>query len=669
MEEMSGTTRGREMKRLLLTGALVIATCGALSAQKQTPATTNTAFDAAQIKSEIAYLASDELRGRGSGEPGNEKAAQYVAQAFQRSGLKPLGTGRQRDPNARSDGSGYYQPFTFVAGRVVGKGNQLVVTAGGKRLTYRPNQEFEPSSISAGGQAEGGLVFVGYGIRAPKANHDDYEDVDVKDKIVLLLAGNPKDDPHSPLADYADIYRKATTARDLGAKAVLVVLPKKSDAQGAAKGSFENVSDAGIPVLRVRYDMASSWFSPMPTTPPIAPTTVKNASTPVKISTFPAVVEEADAGKKVSAPLLAQVRLSADVKKIEKVTANVVGMIEGSDPVLKNEYIIIGAHVDHLGMGGPGSLAKSSAPAVHHGADDNASGAAGVMELARYFGRQKAENGGTFVTKGSNGFDVGAALVAAFGVKRVKRSVIFMCFSGEELGLLGSDWYSKHPLVPLEKTVAMLNMDMVGRLRDNKLTVIGSGTAKEWDSLLDNFNKSAGFALAKSESGFGASDQQSFYTKNVPVLFFFTGTHPQYHTPDDTVDLINAEGEAKVLRFVADCARSIADDDARPTFQRIATPDQNAPSRGLRVYFGSVPDYAAMVEGVQLNGVREGSPAEKAGLKAGDIIIKFGDKTIKNVYDYTYALQDYKPGDMAQVIVKRGEQTLKLNVTLAARPE
>ena len=431
-----------------------------------------------------------------------------------------------------------------MAGRVVGKGNQLVVTAGGKRMAYKPNQEFEPSSISAGGQAEGGLVFVGYGIRAPKANHDDYAGIDVKDKIVLLLAGNPNDDPHSPLADYADIYRKATTARDLGAKAVLVVLPKKSDAQGATKSGFENASDAGIPVLRVRYDMAASWFSPVPTTPPIAPSAVKTASTPgkslpAKISTFPALVEDANAGKMVSAPLLAQARLSADVKKIEKVSANIVGMIEGSDPVLKNEY------VDYRRARGPSGHGRA--------------GFARQIQRARHpsrRGRQRQRRGRRDgVGKILRGRKMGK-MQAPTSSLNLKRSVIFMCFSGEELGLLGSDWYSKHPLVPLDKTVAMLNMDMVGRLRDNKLTVIGSGTAKEWNGLLDDFNKSAGFALAKSESGFGASDQQSFYTKNVPVLFFFTGTHPQYHTPEDTVDLINAEGEAKVLQFVAECARS-----------------------------------------------------------------------------------------------------------------
>ncbi len=607
-------------------------------------------FAPADIRSEIAYLASDELRGRGSGEPGNDRAAQYVAREFAKDGLKPLGTNRQRDPNATLDQSGYYQPFTFVAGRVVGKNNKLSIDYGtprkpitiaapngqtalvesGRAIVLYSNRDFQPSSVSGAGKVEGPLVFVGYGIHAPKAGHDDYEGVDAKSKIVVMLAGSPKDDPHSPLADYADIYRKATTARDLGAVGVLVVLPKSADTFAQSPAVFDNASDAGLPVLRLRRFAAASLL--------------QGAQ-----KSLDAAQQQVDEGKTVSFafPANQAAQIQADVHKVEKVTANVVGIIEGSDPVLKNEYVVIGAHMDHLGMGGPGSLATSKAPAIHHGADDNASGTAGVMQLARYFAR------GTENT----------------GLQRPRRSIVLMCFSGEELGLFGSDWYVKHPIVPMDKTVAMLNMDMVGRLRDNKLIVIGSGTATEWNGLLDDLNKTAGFALAKSESGFGASDQQSFYTKNVPVLFFFTGTHPQYHTPQDTVDLINAEGEAKVLNLVADCARRVANDVSRPTFQRIQTPDQNAPSRGLRVYFGSVPDYAAMVEGVQLNGVREGSPAEKAGLKAGDIITKFGDKIIKNVYDYTYALQDHKPGDVVQVIVTRAAQSLTLTVTLTARPE
>jgi hypothetical protein len=322
----------------------------------------------------------------------------------------------------------------------------------------------------------------------------------------------------------------------------------------------------------------------------------------------------------------------------------VAGILEGSDPALRDECVVVGAHLDHLGMGGPGSLARSSAPAIHHGADDNASGGAGVMQLAAWFGRLPE-------------------------AQRPKRSILFICFSGEELGLLGSSFYVAHPLAPLDKTVAMINMDMVGRLRDEKLIVIGSGTAKEWNALLTETNRGAGLRLARSESGFGASDQQSFYARGVPVLFFFTGTHPDYHTPTDTVDKINSAGEAHVLQLVAACAVEIADSPTRPTFQRINVRQEAGTSRGFRVYFGSVPDYAATAEGVTLTGVREGSPAERAGLKAGDVIVKFGDRTIKNVYDYTYALQDHRPGDVVKIVVKRAGQPVTLTATLKARPE
>jgi aminopeptidase YwaD len=606
------------------------------------------------IRAEITYLASDPLRGRLSGEPGNEMAARYIAQEFARDGLKPLGTIRQRDPNAPLDGSGYFQPFTFVAGRAVGKGellefrndaarrdgNRNGAPPSGTWQKLRLHDDYEVSGISGGGRVEGGLVFVGYGIRAPQSNHDDYANLNLKGKIALLLAGNPKDDPHSPLADFADLRRKTLAARELGAAAVIVTLPKSATAFPHPRFEFADASDAGLPVLRVRWSAAAELL--------------KAAGQP----DLDRLAADADEDKFVSAPAPCDIRLAADVHEVTKVSANIVGMIEGSDPTLKAETVVIGAHMDHWGMGGPGSLAKSDAPAIHHGADDNASGTAGVMELARYFGMPSVRDAAP-----ASGHDPVPA------PPRLTRSLVFICFSGEELGLLGSDHYVKHPVVPLAQTVAMLNMDMVGRLRDNKLTVIGSGTAAEWDRLLDETNRSAGFTLAKSESGFGASDQQSFYTQNVPVLFFFTGTHSDYHTPTDTADKINAEGEARVLQLVAACAEQIADAPARPAFQRIKTPEQNAPSRGFRVYFGSVPDYAATVEGVQLNGVREGSPAEKGGLKAGDIIIKFGDRTIKNVYDYTYALQDHKPGDVVDVVVKRGGQTLTLKVTLTARPE
>ena len=609
-----------------------------LSAPTFARETTRAAFSASAIRSQVSYLASDELRGRGSGEAGNEKAARFIAQEFARNGLKPLGTDRQRDPNASLNGSGYFQPFRFIAGRAIGKGNRLEATFGGKTVQYRVNQEYAPSGVSGGGKAEGEVVFVGYGIQAPKANHDDYAHLDVKGKIVLLLAGSPNNDPHSPLAEYADIRRKASAARTLGANALLVILPKTSDALNAHGSDFSEASDAGMPVLRLRRPIAETWLQ----------TAGKSLDD---------LEKEADTNRYVSTATGVRIRLAADVKKIEKVTANILGLIEGSDPILKNEVVVIGAHMDHLGMGGPGSLATSSKPAIHHGADDNASGTTGILQLAAYFGASHTARTDS------------PRLASELQTPRPKRSLLLICFSGEELGLLGSDYYVKHPVMPLEKTVAMLNMDMIGRLRDDKLTVIGSGTAKEWAALLDEANKTAGFTLARSESGFGASDQQSFYVKDIPVLFFFTGTHADYHKPSDTADKINAEGLAKVARLVADCAERIADAPERPTFQHIKVAEPSSGSPGFRVYFGTVPDYAAMVEGVQLNGVREGSPAEKAGLKAGDIIVKFGGKEIKNVYDYTYALQDYKPGDKVDVVVQRGKETLTLHVTLAARPE
>jgi aminopeptidase YwaD len=579
-------------------------------------------LSAETIKKQITYLASDELRGRGSGEPGNEKAARYIADEFRRAGLKPLGAAAQRDTAAPMDGSGYFQPFRFIAGRAVGRGNRLQARIGASWRSYQSGHDFEPSSICGPGSAEGELVFAGFGIRAPAANYDDYSGIDVKGKIVLLLAGNPKDDPHSPLAEFAGIRRKALTARELGATAVLVVPAANSDAQGAPPSDFSDASDAGLPVLKLKRAVASGWL--------------EGAG-----KSLADLERQANDEKTVSTGTGIVVRLAADVKKVEKVTANVVGMLEGSDPALKEQVVVIGAHLDHLGMGGPGSLDRSSGPAIHHGADDNASGTAGVMALARWFA-QRAE--------------------------RPKRSLVFICFSGEELGLLGSDFYAKHPIIPIERTAAMVNMDMIGRLRENKLIVIGSGTAKEWDALLTDANRSAGFQLARSDDGFGASDQQSFYSKNVPVLFFFTGTHADYHTSTDTADKINAEGEVKVLTLVAQCVESIADSPARPTFQKINVPLPGG-SPGFRVYFGSIPDYAAQVEGVQLNGVREKSPAAKAGLRAGDIVIKFGDTTVKSIQDYTLALQNYKPGDEVDVVVRRGAEKITLHAKLTARPE
>jgi aminopeptidase YwaD len=585
----------------------LIAVLAIVTAQVYAQPENAAAIRASAIQAHINYLASDELAGRESGTKGNEVAARYVAAEFRRAGLKPIGTSKQTDAAAKPDNTGYFQPFTFVAGSSPGKNNILKAVVAGKTRSYRSGVEFEPALISASRKVSGDAVFVGRGIVSKE--RDDYAGLDVKGEIVVALADSAAADPRTGAKEFPDNLGKVITARDKGAAALILVQPE--DGVWPCLGGERATTDAGIPVLLLKRRIAAEWHSA--------------AGAPDLLD------------KPQSRPIPLHVTLATDIRKVTKTTANVVGILEGSDPALKNEVVVIGAHMDHLGMGGPVSLSDSKTPQIHHGADDNASGTAGVMALADYF----------------------ASLST-----RPKRSILFMAFSGEELGLLGSAHYVMDPILPLERTVAMLNMDMIGRMVDNKLIVSGSGTSPAWAALLDAANATANFAVTRSESGFGASDQQSFYTAKIPVLFFFTGLHSDYHRPSDTADKINAPDEARVVQLVADCANRIADMADRPAYQQIAVAQDAGPAR-FRVSLGSIPDYAAEVEGVKLSGVRPGSPAEKAGLKAGDIIVKFGDKTVRNVQEYTVALGAYKPGDTVPIVVKRGGDTLTVTATLA----
>src|ERR1041384_6528021 len=328
-----------------------------------------------------------------------------------------------------------------------------------------------------------------------------------------------------------------------------------------------------------------------------------------------------------------QLKLPTDVVRAEVPAYNVVGVLEGSDPVLKNETIILGAHYDHLGRGGEGSLAPRSGE-IHHGADDNASGTAGLIELARIFSAQQP---------------------------KLKRTLVFIAFGGEEEGLLGSNYYVNHPLVPLGKSVAMINMDMIGRMKDRKLMIGGVGTATEWRPLLAKTD----FSLTLSEDGFGPSDHSSFYGKQIPVLFFFTGTHNDYHKPSDTFEKINYNDEARILNLVARIVRDVDAADKRLTYATAKTEPPR--TGGFRVYLGTMPNYADTNDGLLLDGVRDDSPAAKAGLKAGDKIVKLAGKDIRNVYDYTYALGEMKAGQEYVFEVMRGTEKLILKITPAGR--
>jgi hypothetical protein len=367
------------------------------------------------------------------------------------------------------------------------------------------------------------------------------------------------------------------------------------------------------------------------------------------------------------------VSLSTDLVRRNVSAANVIGILDGSDPALKKEAIVIGAHYDHLGLGGEGSLAPQSS-AIHHGADDNASGTAGVLELARLFSSKEM---------------------------RPRRTIVFIAFGGEEEGLLGSSYYVNNPTVPLANTIAMINMDMIGRMKNRNLTVGGVGTSPEWRPLLESINSLQGmvvtatasprsvaprgipvvvsangstivtsdaskqFQLTLNEDGYGPSDHSSFYSKQIPVLFFWTGTHEDYHKPSDTADKINYEDEVQILKLVGQVVREIDEAEKRPTYT-VAKSSSMGRSTGFRVYLGTIPNYADSDNGLVLDGVREDSPASKAGLKAGDRIVKLAGRDVRNVYDYTAALSEMTAGKEYEVEIVRSGERLTFKLTPAA---
>ena len=559
------------------------------------------------VQRHINFLASDELKGRRAGTAEADKAAEYIAKEFRHYGLKPV------------KGDNYLQPFSFVSGVKLGDGDSFQIKTPKGTQTLKVGEDYMPLAFSSSVPATGQVVFVGYGISAPELQYDSYGGVDVRGKIVAILRGSPDgDNPHGRFADYTapglEIQKKVIKAREKGATGVIFISTEEkfSDDKLFTLRHDLNFLDAGIPAVVVSKQTGQKFEGSFIGTMSEKPVTV-TFTNPVEFKT--------------------------DVQKINGKSSNVIGMLEGIDARLKSEYVVIGAHYDHLGLGGPESLEGNPYGKIHHGADDNASGTAALLELARVLANDRAQ---------------------------LKRSVIFMAFSGEELGLLGSAAFTREPLVPLASVSAMLNMDMVGRLRDNSLFIGGVGTSPAWQSLLDKLNGKPenSFKLGTGQDGLGPSDHQSFYIKDIPVLFFFTGSHAEYHKSSDTAEKINVEGERQITEFVRQIALNVASEPERLAFSRVKSDNSTQGRRGsFRVSIGTVPSYAEQTDGMKLDGVRPGSPAEKAGLKAGDVIIKLGQMAIKNVYDYTAALGELKAGEEVEVIVRRDGQELKLKVT------
>ena len=580
---------------------------------------------AARYLEDVRVLAAPEMRGRGAGMPELDRAAEFIAERFEELGVEPAGS------------AGYFQPLTLTTGAELGEENALTATNRRGANSYRVGEDWTPINFSESGELSGNVVFAGYGITAEEHSYDDYEGLDVKDKIVLLLRYEPpsfreeEGERRRRYTHHANLIAKAINARNRGAKAVVLVngagKSEKDEDDLIKFGSTAGPDNSGIVMIQVRNEVAERWLRR-------SNRSLRRLQRDINGKSAPQSFQLGDAFT---------LEMAVDVERKQAEVRNVLGYIPGRT----DEYVIVGAHYDHLGLGDQSSLAPDKIGEVHHGADDNASGVAGLLEIAlRFAGRGDAERG-----------------------------LLLMAFAGEEIGLLGSAHWTENPTRPIEDAVAMLNMDMIGRIDKGKVYIGGVGTAEPLKPLVERLTAHAEFKADFSRSGYSASDHTSFTAKQIPVLFFFSGLHGDYHKPSDTWDKINEEAAVDLVELVGDIAQELRGSTEELAFVKQAPaaqgPHGQAPSGsaggGYGPYFGSIPDFAEVPNGVRFADIRPGSPAEKGGLKGGDIMTGFDGKPIKNLYDFTYALRDSEVGQTVEIQYIRDGKEESTKVTLEAR--
>lgn len=561
------------------------------------------------IEKHIRTLAADDMEGRGLNTKGLAKAADYIEQQLRAAKLEP------------AFGKSFRQKFPVKTGVSLGAKNAIDGLS---------NDDWTPLGFSSAGSFSAPIAFVGYGIDAAPLHYREFEGIDLKGKVALMLRYEPQEREESSPFDgkrpsrWSAMRYKATRARDLGAVAVVFVTGPLQDEAKDKLPALTNdgpESPLGIPVIQVKTTAAAKW---------------------IDLAQFQ---KDVDADLKPRSRVLdAKLAGNVDVQASYADAENVAGIIRGRG-ALANDVVVIGAHYDHLGHGGRGSM-RPNDTGIHNGADDNASGTAAVMVAAQ-------------------------RLQALLADAKNRRTIVIALFAAEEVGLGGSAYLVDHFPLPMDKVVAMVNLDMVGAMKDDKVVALGSESAPEWQPLLDRLGPELKLTVAAGGDGYGPSDQTSFYAHQIPVLHFFTGTHERYHTPDDDADAVNFAGAAKVAELTSRVAEALAKGDVSPTYARAAAaPATEGDSRGYGAYLGTVPDFTAMEAaggGVKLSDVRRGGPADQAGIKGGDVIVEMAGTRIDNLYDMTYALQDHKPGETIDVVVLRNGQRTTLRATLGSR--
>lgn len=540
----------------------------------------------------VRYLADDALEGREVGTVGAHCAGRYLAEQFRALGLEP-----------GVPGGSYFQPFDVRKGAELGPQNRLAIS----NEAYVLGKDWTPLGFSASTTTSVPLVYAGLGLSPTEEENDQLATPDVAGKAMVVEWGAPASGPHGPGLQ-GDPHFKGTVAAGRRAAALLVLLPEDMELP-SPDAELRNALD--IPVVAVTGAVAE------------------------------AVRSAAERGETVS--------LETDVRPTTAEARNVVAILPGSDPSLRDELVLVGAHFDHLGMGGDGSLAPDARD-VHNGADDNASGTAALIEIAARLSRGPHPS----------------------------RTIVFIGFTGEEKGLWGSGHFVAHPTVDLEQAVAMINLDMVGRLEEGGVSVFGTGTAEEWEGVLTEANGALSHPLtmAFSPDGYGPSDHASFYGAGIPVLHFFTNTHADYHRPSDDWEKIDADGIERIAEMSAHIASRLAGSASYTAMaltpvqqerQAPAASTESSSRSGYGPYFGTIPDMTPRDFGLRITGVREGSPADLAGLRGGDVIVEFDGKEVADIYAYTYALREKAPGDEVVVVVERDGERLRLTAVLSQR--
>jgi aminopeptidase YwaD len=562
-----------------------------------------------ELKKHISYLASDELKGRLTGSEGDSLAAEYIRRELNRSGLIPL--------YAKG-----FQRFRVTDKIINGPSNSLTING----TSLKVNSDFNPFAFSQNNSFSGEVIFAGYGfdINEDSLKWNDYSGTDVKGKIVMILRADPEiEKTMSPFIKYSRDRDKVLEAKDRGAAAVLLVSGKVFDPEDKFEPLAKGEQSVGIPALRITRKIADLLLEQKSLEIEGLEKKLNEYRKPASLST----------GVSISG--------QSDVVQTTVPTRNVVMMIPGSDKALKNEYVIIGAHFDHLGMGGPGSGSRvPDTIGVHHGADDNASGVGMELELAQ-------------------------KLTAS--PKSHKRSILVVAFSGEEEGLLGSKRFIDNSEIDLNKVNAMVNLDMVGRLNENsRVQVGGVGTSDLFRKIIFASCDTTILKLSFSEEGYGPSDHAAFYGKNIPVLFVSSGAHLDYHTPADTWEKINYQGMLKISDVAYRVITELANMDTKLAFKEVGPKVEV--SRGTRrkgVALGIMPDFVGEVKnGLRADLVTPGKPAALGGMKKGDIIISINGKSVNNIQDYMFRMNQLKHGETISVEVLRDSQKVVLIIQL-----